>query len=202
MVRNPFSRLVSFFENKVRLGEPGYRHLEARYGNPSRFGGLRESFSAFCQEVVAEGVFRRGDYHLQSQTELIMPRFIPYTHIFRLEASDEAVAALHTHLNGSGFPDVELARNRGMGRDWRGYYDAHSAGIVARAYAEDFAEFAYDPADWRADGGAPQNSAQDEYWRAELVARNAMIDQLYTHLGVPPATNPAELLIKKSGKTI
>jgi hypothetical protein len=199
MVRNPFSRLVSFFENKVRLGEPGYRHLEARYGDAARFGGLREAFSVFTREVVAEAVFRRGDYHLLSQTELIMPRLIPYTHIFRLEAADEALSVLQDHL-GNDMPDMDMIHNRSTARDWRGYYDAASAGIVAKAYAEDFAEFGYDPADWQTNAGTPPNSTQDEHWRAELVARNAMIDRLYTHLGVPPAMNPAELLIKKSGK--
>jgi hypothetical protein len=201
LVRNPFSRLVSFFENKIRLGEPGYRQLEARYGDTIRFGGLRQSFAAFVEEVVAEPDLRRGDYHLLAQTELVMPRFIPYTDIFRLEAAEEAIVAFKAHLSGAGdkFQHMPPELNRSPARDWRGYYHQHSARIVANAYHEDFSLFGYDPEDWQAAADLPAPSVSEEFWRRELVARNAMIDQLYSHLGAPPALNPAELrLIKKS----
>jgi hypothetical protein len=201
LVRNPFSRLVSFFENKIRLGEPGYRQLEARYGDTIRFGGLRASFTAFVEEVVAEPDLRRGDYHLLSQAELIMPRLIPYTHVFRLEAAEEAVAVFAAHLAhaGAGLPSMAMAFNRSPARDWRGYYDQRSARIVASAYHEDFSLFGYDADDWQGVADLPAPAASEEFWRSELVARNAMLDRLYSHLGAPPALNPAELrLIKKT----
>jgi hypothetical protein len=190
LVRNPFSRLVSFFENKVRLGEPGYRRLEACYGDVSRFGGLQAAFAAFVAEVVTDRVRSSADFHLLPQGEILMPRLIPYTHIFRMERADEAVQALAGHLAGldGGGPPVPAIRNRSRARDWRSYYHAASAEIVAKVYAEDFALFGYDSADWRKQDGAGGNGVppDEDYWRAELVARNALIERLYDHLGVPP----------------
>jgi hypothetical protein len=53
---------------------------------------------------------------------------------------------------------------------------------VADAYAEDFSEFGYDPADWA--GGQPtvSESGTDRRWRAEVVARNAFIDSMFDWL--------------------
>ncbi len=199
VVRNPFSRVVSFFENKIRLGEPGYRHLEARYGDPARHGGVRRAFGVFAEEVVADPSLRRGDYHLQSQAELIMPRLIPYSHIFRLEEADAAMKHFASHL-GIPAPAADWSYNRSpnFSRDWRCHYDARSAAIVADAYREDFALYDYDVSGWQGTAEADEPSAADEYWRRELVARNAMIDRLYSRLGVPPALNPAELRLIQS----
>jgi hypothetical protein len=197
LVRNPFSRLVSFFENKIRQGEPGYRRLEARYGDAARFSGLQQAFAAFVGEVVTDPALLRGDSHLLPQNEVIMPRLIPYTKVFRLEEADAAVAALNAHLAGMDVPDVALAHNRSAGRDWRGYYDPATAAIVAKAYQEDFALFGYDPSDWQGGNAATTPSPLEEYWRGEIVARNALIDRLYSHLGVQPAGNAAEMRLAR-----
>jgi hypothetical protein len=192
LVRNPYSRLVSFFENKLRLGEPGYRNLEARYGDPDRFGGLVPAFSAFVAEVVTDPRLIRGDSHLLPQTDVIMPRLIPYTRIFHLEKIGEAMAALAAHLAGGG-GTPRAPHNRSLGRDWRRYYDAPTAAIVASAYAEDFASFGFDPADWAADTQQPLTQSQDEvYWRGEVAQRNAMIESLYDRLGLASAGTPAD----------
>jgi hypothetical protein len=193
LVRNPFGRLVSFFENKIRFGEPGYRQLEARYGDPARFGGLQKSFAAFVSEVLSEPALVRGDSHLLPQNEVIMPRLIPYTNIYRLENVGAAVEGLKRHLSRMDVADVALARNRSAWRDWRGYYTAATAAIVAKTYAEDFTLFGYNPSDWQGGSAAPFPSSHEEYWRGELVARNALIDRLYSHLGVQPAGNAAEM---------
>jgi hypothetical protein len=199
LVRNPFSRLVSFFDHKVRLGEPGYGLLEARYGNIAHFGGLRQTFTAFAEEVVADTELLRSDVHLMPQGDIIMPRLIPYTHIFRLEAVAETVKALRAHLGPQAGTDLSLTPGRSAGRDWRSYYEPRSAQIVANAYGGDFAQFGYDAADWRGPENAPQNSMNEEYWRGELVARNAMIDRLYDRLALPPAPGFIEKPSRKNG---
>jgi hypothetical protein len=197
LVRNPFSRLVSFFDHKVRLGEPGYNLLEARYGNSERFGGLKQSFTAFAQEVVADAGLLRSDVHLMPQGDIIMPRLIAYSHIFRLEAVEETLKALSAHL-GAG-TQLSLMPGRPAGRDWRSYYDQDSAEIVAKAYEKDFALFGYDAADWRPGDQAAQNFQNEEYWRSELVARNAMIDRLYDRLSLPPANSFVKKPLRKTG---
>jgi hypothetical protein len=194
LVRNPFSRLVSFFDHKVRLGEPGYARLEQRYGNPARFGGLKQAFAAFVEDVVADAAALRGDVHIMPQCDVIMPRLIPYSQIFQLEAVSEMTGALGAHLAAP----LTLMPGRSIQRDWRTYYDPHSAEIVTKAYERDFARFGYDPADWQSRADVPSNAANEEYWRSELVARNAMIDHLYDRLLLPPAIPYVETSARKS----
>ena len=189
LVRNPFSRLVSFFEHKVRMGEPGYGRLEARYGDASRFGGLQQSFAHFVAEVVANPLLRNIDVHMMPQGDIIMPRLVPYTHIFRLEAVKEALAALAAHLGTQNLP---LTEARAAGRNWRNYYDPRTAQMVAEFYAGDFALFGYDAGDWQPRGETRADSPVEEYWRGEVAARNAMIELLYDRLGLPPANSFVE----------
>ena len=168
LVRNPFSRLVSFFEHKIRMGEPGYERMEARYGDAARLGGLQKSFAHFVEEVVADPGPRNIDVHMMPQNAIIMPRLVPYTNVFRLERVGNAIKSLGGHL---GKPLPALAPGRTASRDWRTYYDAHSAGIVAEIYEEDFALFGYDSGDWRPRGEALPAQPAEEYWREEIVAR-------------------------------
>ncbi len=190
LVRNPFSRLVSFFEHKIRMGEPGYERMEARYGDAARQGGPAKNFARFIHEVVADRALRNMDVHMLPQSAVIMPRLVPYTHVFRLEAVDDAVKTFGAHL-GRALP--ALRHNRTAGRDWRSYYDGYSAQIVADIYEEDFSRFGYDAGDWlpRHDM-APAPSSPEEYWRGEVVSRNQLIQALYDRLGTPPANSFVE----------
>lgn len=190
--RNPYSRLVSMFENKVRTGEPGYRVMEARYGDRA-YASARAAFADFVCNVAADPDRQRMDAHLRLQSEMLMPGLIAYSQVFKVEQAQDSVAAFAAHLRAQGFegPVVLERRNESRGRSWRDYYDAGTAGLVAQAYAGDFAQFGYDPEDWR--GGQPLvETTAERQWRAELVARNALIDRLYTHLGLPARPEPAE----------
>jgi hypothetical protein len=181
LCRNPFGRLVSVFENKVRLGEPGYQALEARFGDRAYTSTLG-AFSAFVREIVTDPGFLRADAHLRPQTDLVMPRLLP-CRLFKLEEVAEAVSAFTEQLRVHGYAgSVTLERNNeSLGRSWRDYYDAESAELAARAYAEDFSCFGYDAQDWR--GGSPfSETAEERRWRAEVVARNAMLDDVYSQL--------------------
>jgi hypothetical protein len=193
VVRNPFSRLVSVFENKVRFGEPGYRQLEAKYGAVERFGGPRHAFAVYVNEIVCDGRAVKTDAHLKPQTEITLPRLIPYTRLFHFEDLGAAIGALHAHIaKGKHPPPIELnAHNRSLGQDWRGYFDVGTAKKVSDVYRSDFESFGYDPDDWKPIDGTPElpaPSPREEQWRREVVARNAMIDELYDRLSVAKAT--------------
>jgi hypothetical protein len=183
VARNPYSRLVSVFENKIRLGEPGYRALEAHYGDRGPFDGPRAAFAAFVKDIVSSRDRRASDAHFVSQSHTLMPRLIPYTRVFHLEAITEMTAALGKHLaEQGGTGRIELPReNASTAVAWRDYYDAESARTVAEAYAEDFTEFGYDPEDW-AGGDAVADTDIERRWRLEVVERNALIDRLYDWL--------------------
>lgn len=178
--RNPFSRVVSVFENKVRVGEPGYRDLETRYGT-TRYPSAKNAFAAFVAEVAADPSCRENDAHLRAQTDLLLPALVRYTAIFQIEKIEQALAAFSGHLRSRGYDEpLELERlNEGMTRPWRDYYDGSTADAVARIYASDFDAFAYDPGDWRGGSKDVLETDQERQLRTQIVRRNGMIDHLY-----------------------
>lgn len=187
LTRNPFSRVVSVFENKVRLGEPGYRDLEARYGANAGHPGVRAAFSAYVAEVVADPGCRDSDAHLRTQAQLLMPALVRYTRCFKIEAGEAAWSAFERHIRsfGAAAPARLERANESVGAPWRSYYDDASAAIVAQAYAVDFELFDYATESWR--GGVEDivETAAERQLRAQIVKRNAMIDLLYDFLAKP-----------------
>jgi hypothetical protein len=179
IVRNPFSRLVSVFENKVRLGEPGYRQLETRFGDQAGFVSAREAFAAFVEEVTTNSVLRSSDAHLRPQMDLLLPRLIPYSRIFKMEEMNQAVSILKERANRGGDPIRLPSTNESTNRPWRQYYSHESALAVAVAYAEDFEHFAFDPNDWQTIEVDFNESPAVRTARAKIVQRNAMIERLY-----------------------
>jgi hypothetical protein len=183
--RDPYSRIVSMFNDKVRFGEPGYRELQRRYGNTSYYGGLKQAFQAFVVEYVAEKDNRNGNPHLQSQSALLMPSLIPYTRIYKLNDANKAMRDFLHHLReirGDSRPETWVLPelNRNLTFNWRGFYGETSASVIAQCYSEDFVAFGYDPDDWRcADDVFIEESAADVRWLREVVARNEFIDGIF-----------------------
>lgn len=184
LVRNPFSRLVSVFENKVRTGEPRYRALEKRYGDNGAFADPQSAFAGFVKEIILDPAYRDIDPHISKQTAVVMPKIIPYTGVFKMEQLDGALDKFRAHLAAQGFlGDVRLPNvNSSASNSWRAYYDEPTVRIVTEIYAGDFREFGYDPEDWRAGAPMAVESDADRRWRAEIVERNAVIDELYDWL--------------------
>ena len=185
MVRNPYSRLVSVFNNKVRAGEPGYRHLEARFGDRAPFAGPRAAFAAFVKEIVADPAAIEADAHLRPQASLLMPRLVPYRHIFKIEAMDKFAVVFADHLQRvAGLSLPQPGRHNAAGSDdWRSYYCNVTAEIVSVVYREDFEYFGYDARDWRSrDDADLLETDAVRRWRTEVVERNAVIDELYERL--------------------
>jgi hypothetical protein len=181
VVRNPYSRIVSTFENKVRLGEPRYRALEARYGGRSKFPDAVAAFRRFVADVVRESVQRADDVHFRPQSELLLLGLIPYTMIFKLEFVAEMVTALQ-RVVALKSPDKQVVLERdnsGNRVPWRNYYDQATAAVVRQAYATDFASFGYDDADWKTDDKVVPETETERQLRAQIVERNAFIDHLY-----------------------
>lgn len=183
MCRNPYSRLVSVFENKVRNGEPNYGELAARFGDPRPHGGLARSFHAFVEAVIADKERSFIDPHFRPQSDLLLPHLIPYTRVFPVESVDLALEAFRAHLATQGVdrPLVLERINPSPKRNWRSFFDEATAARVAEAYAVDFDRFGYDPDDWRAPPGVPpaEETEEERYWREQVTARNELISFLY-----------------------
>ncbi len=188
-VRNPYARLFSAWNNKLRFVEPGYGgvvgDILGRLGlDPARPGAL--TFGEFVRYVCAVEDPKGANPHWQNQTSLLFIDAITYSMIGRLEDFAAGVATWHRHVeNVSGAP-VALAieaRNTSFPDDWRHHYDAELAAMAARYYARDFDAFAYDIDSWKEPPGAiPSDHARADYLEDELRERNRTIDFLYNSL--------------------
>ena len=184
LVRNPYSRLVSAFESKIRLGEPGLRELFGRRWAAATPGAdVREAFAAFVRQDLEGLVSSSMEHHFVSQHRLLMRQIIPYTKIFQVEQFREFETAFFAHLRGKGAQALPKFKdwNRSSYPDWRLYYDEPSAERVFELFEPDFQPYGYDPESWRAGGKLPElrTSDAEAYWRTEVIERNEMIDFLY-----------------------
>jgi hypothetical protein len=184
LVRNPYSRLVSAFESKIRLGEPGMREVTGRrWAAASEGADVREAFAAFVRSDLEVLVSNALEHHFISQHRLLMRPLIPYTKIFQVERFKEFEAAFFAHLRSRGadvIPDFKDS-NRSFYPDWRHYYDRETAERVQDFFEADFEGYGYDPESWRTDEQSldMRTSAMEAFWRMEVIERNDMIEFLY-----------------------
>ena len=175
--RNPYSRMVSVYENKVRQGEPGYQGQLSRFSGDAYAEDLRVGFAAYVTSVRDEGM-TWSDAHLMPQSDLLLVRAISYTKIFHVEELAQLGDALSKHLNGR---PIKFERfNSSRYEDWRAYYTPETAKIVAEIYAADFTQFGYEIDSWASARDEPIVVGRLEQALLEEVrARNEMIDFLY-----------------------
>ena len=110
LVRNPFSRLVSAFESKVRLLEPGFRPMGLRWTAAEADDDVRQTFSNFVDKEL-EGL-GQIEHHFAPQYQLLFPDFIPYTKIFQLERFAEFERAVLAHLESVGAKTIPEFKDR------------------------------------------------------------------------------------------
>jgi hypothetical protein len=187
LVRNPYSRIASAYENKIRLGEPKYRAFGERYAAAEPGADVRAAFAGFVKNALGNLIQQKSDIHFASQQALIVPEVMKFTRIFQIEKFSEFREAFFAHLRAHDAPIPEMdSRNRSVGVDWRDYYDAETARRVAEFYAKDFELFGYDPQSWRGREDAEFRVSQSEAdWRKAVIERNEMIDYLYELFGTP-----------------
>ena len=182
VVRNPFSRLVSMFENKVRVFEPDFRFSAGQFKEGNQVDRVT-LFRHFLHQVSINNNGIAENPHVAPQSGLLLTDLINYTKVFHIEALHEAMTALNAHIASCGHKGLVALprRNAALRTEWRAYYDAESAAIVQRLYADDFRLFGYDPSDWHADnnGTVREETDAEQYWREQVIARNEMIDYLY-----------------------
>jgi hypothetical protein len=184
LVRNPYSRLVSAFESKIRLGEPGLREVTGRrWAAASEGADVREAFASFVRSDLEVLVSNALEHHFVSQHRLLMRPLIPYTKIFQVERFKEFEADLIAHLKRRGAQAIPEFKdwNRSLYPDWRYYYDRQTAERVQDFFEADFEGYGYDPESWRTDEQSPdmRTSAMEAFWRMEVIERNDMIEFLY-----------------------
>ena len=200
VVRNPFSRLVSVFENKVRISDPHFYHSVVHVEGEPPVDRVT-LFRRFIRQISTNENGISENPHIAVQSSLLLPDLICYTKIFHIEELHEAMAAFNAHIACRGYRGAPALprRNTALRTEWRAYYDTESATTVQRIFAEDFRRFGYDPADWQAsgDGCLTEETDVEQYWREQVIARNEMINHLYDLLDAQHGMSPLRLGIRR-----
>ena len=185
-VRNPYSRLFSAWNNKLRFVEPSYAPVAAAIRDALGLGGGAApiSFADFVSYVCRHEDPRVCDHHWALQTALLFPDAIPYSFICPIEEFGYGWGLWRSHLEQvKGEPVEVLAtpKNVSLPEDWRASLDERLASQIYEYYAEDFIKFGYDRESWKphGDDDVRQIDESERFFAREIVERNRMIDLLY-----------------------
>src|SRR5262249_17427590 len=124
LVRNPYSRLVSAFESKIRLAEPGMREVfERRWAAAGADDDVRKALAEFVRTDLEGLVSNAQEHHFVAQHRLLVRQVIPYSKIFQVERFKEFESAFLAHLRSCGVQTFPKFRdyNRSFYPDWRHY---------------------------------------------------------------------------------
>jgi len=138
-VRNPYTRTLSAYLDKIAKGKRKPSALVARSDPPP-------SFVSFCRYLADGGLFENGHWAPQSASLLIPADQFDF--IGKLENFDADFRCVLDRITpaGSGHPVKTFASNRtGANERLKAYYTHEAAEIVARQFAEDFDVFGYSP---------------------------------------------------------
>ena len=144
-VRNPYSRLVSFFRQKYKYdADDGFYHST---GFNAR-GGLERvrSFADLVRRIryIPDSVI---DRHLLPQSRILYPfpyhkEFVHY--VGKTENLPADFKKIQAHYGNGNRPLGVRINSTGAGPEaWRSYYNHRLADMVYKRYASDFAEFGY-----------------------------------------------------------
>lgn len=177
VVRNPYSRLLSAWADKIRQLEPSFlllidkirRDLKLEYQNPS-FKDFVEWLSYDVENVSM-------DPHFESMTRLLYVDAISYTDVVKTENISNDLQKL---FNKIGIPSdcVQLLRkyyfNESFPISKSDYYDEHLLNLVHKIHKDDFDMFGYS-----ADCFLDFESRNMSYNRLESVALESIREKNY-----------------------
>jgi hypothetical protein len=178
LVRNPYTRLQSAWQDKVRLCAPRYEGLY--YGLKGALPTGRNpnsiiSFSEFVRWVSAEDL-STGDHHWRRQTaHLFYPAF-DFNVVGHLEQFNAVVAAFYGHIGLHGDLPPPMNESGPVTE-----FDEGLAQLVYALYKSDFDAFGYPAESWpRPRNGATEpRTIPEARYLDELIERNIVIGHLY-----------------------
>ena len=159
VIRHPGERLLSFWHDKLHLGDPQYLGLNnlvnRSIGNdadlPCRFKDFVGYLDTHWDQLKSDG-------HIAPQVELLEPDAINYTVLIQ---RDKLTRGIEEHilprLSGdiSSIIEAELSDyskyySQKLGKKWQGCYNKGSLAILAKRYEGDFERLGFQPEEGRA----------------------------------------------------
>ena len=177
VVRNPYTRFVSAWRDKVYLYEPTAEdvYVAVRGAAPDVAHKQPIQFAEFA-EHVERTISANTDPHWRRQVDLTYPDAIRYTHIGKTENLPATIALLYRHAGQE--PPPTIPRANGAALLAGASYTPSLARRVHDIYAQDFVAFDYDPAAWPCDVDA-ESGVTLERFVDEIMERNVVITHLY-----------------------
>jgi hypothetical protein len=177
VVRNPYTRLLSAWHDKVLLCEPcvDYVYSAVRGTSPRLLHKDPIEFSEFLTyiENTADALW---DPHWRRQVDLAFPDAIKFTHIGKVEQLSNTLTLFFRHL-GRDFPDTVPHINESIFRSLATYSE-NLAQRVFELYKPDFSAFGYTANSWPRDSMATDCVSQERIID-EIFERNVIISHLY-----------------------
>jgi hypothetical protein len=178
IVRNPYSRLVSVWSNKIRLCEPGYGHVyvDAVGSVPGIAAKRLLSFDEFVKYMASSADVASCNNHWRLQTEMAFPSAIRFGHVGKVERLRDTEAVLRERLGIPG--DFRFGRSNASALIPEVRLTEEMAATIYSLYEADFLSFGYDKGDVPVFDGR-FGDISEERFAHEIVERNLILDHLY-----------------------
>lgn len=177
VVRNPYTRFVSAWRDKVYLYEPTAEDVyvavrgvvpDVAHKEPIQFA----EFVSYVERTISA----TSDPHWRRQVDLTYPDALRFTHVGQTENLPATVALLYRRAGHE--PPETMPRANGAVLLAGASYTLGLAKRVHDIYAQDFTTFGYDPTAWPCDIDV-ESAVSLERFVDEVMERNVIISHLY-----------------------
>ncbi|MGA7646226.1 MAG: sulfotransferase family protein [Terriglobales bacterium] len=219
IVRNPYTRLVSAWKNKVVPCEPGAErlYLAIKGRLPDMHAKELITFDEFVNYLHAKGDLSEADPHWRRQVDHLFFKALSFSHVGKLENMSATLTRFQQHL---GLSEPLMAGGKNVSAPvGLATYNQDLADKVYSLYHEDFERLGYDDDrdSWRSGQSAvPKPSPgviPEARFYDEIIERNLIISGLYeerrrlradlkraSRLGVMPLANALASLRRSAYK--
>jgi hypothetical protein len=184
VVRNPYTRLISAWTNKILLCEPGVQeeYLQIKGRLPDLHEKSLISFPEFVDYVRLHCDLSTCNNHWRRQVDHTFFPAMNFSLVVKVEQLADGLQQFERHLGYSNSLVAE-GRNKSI-PSGSGLYTSDLADKVYPAYRADFEVFGYEadswaPVDERAGQEPSKAYVSEERFRDEVIERNLIISSLY-----------------------
>ena len=183
VVRNPYTRLVSAWSNKVLLCEPGVEeaYLDIKGHLPALHEKSMITFHEFVDYVADKCDLRLCNNHWRRQVNHTFFPAMNFSLVVKIEQLAEGLRQFEKHLGLSNSLTAS-GRNRSVSSE-PGVYTKELADRVYALYREDFEALGYAQNSWPAGikqaGQQTKPCVSEDRFRDEIIERNLIISSLY-----------------------
>jgi hypothetical protein len=188
VVRNPYTRLVSAWKNKVVLCEPSVKgeYRQIKGGLPDLHAKSLVTFDEFVEYAANRCDLRTCDGHWRRQVDYAFFPAMNFSYVGKLEHFEDVLRRLEQHL---GLSETLVAERRNQSLSFgNNPYTKELADKVYALYQSDFEVLGYNYNSWATDRHKSQTKSTNsslslDQFLDEIVERNLILSSLYEETG-------------------